>query len=66
MQDIHPSDSFGVTDLSQVDLGCLQILMPKELVLKEWDRHHSSEILAEKFDVPPDAVDARIEALNLR
>lgn len=44
----------------------LQILMPKELVLKEWDRHHSSEILAEKFDVPPDAVDARIEALNLR
>jgi hypothetical protein len=30
VQNIHPPDGFGVADLPQVDLGCLQILMPQD------------------------------------
>jgi hypothetical protein len=30
MQDVHPSDSLGIADLAEIDLGGFQILMPQD------------------------------------
>ena len=59
------NDSRGSFNELLGDDFSLQILMPTNMVLKQWNKHHSKDILVTEFDVPPDAVEARLRALSL-
>jgi len=39
VKDVHPANSFGFADLSQMDLGRLQILMSQDDLGNDLERH---------------------------
>ena len=43
----------------------LQMLMPRSLIVPEWERVRSVEAIAREFDVPVDAARSRVRSLNL-